>query len=80
MCRVTNLLGPSPIPVETITFQYWFDGPTVEEPNTSPDELFTVVCNDATPGVASTLSLSDVSGVHKFEIPPHFAGDVDVYT
>ncbi|KAK9827455.1 hypothetical protein WJX74_003381 [Apatococcus lobatus] len=48
--RVTNLLGPSPVPVETITFQYWFDGPTVEEPNTSPDELFTVVCTDANLG------------------------------
>ncbi len=49
-CRLTNILGPSPIPIQDIAFQYWFDGPTDPEPEARPDELFTVVCGDTTPG------------------------------
>lgn len=48
---MTNILGPTAIPVETIEFQYWFDGPDLEESGASPDELFMAICTDTTPGL-----------------------------
>lgn len=61
-CRLANVASAAEIPLQGVTYQYWFNGPDgVAAFNTSkPSDLFELQCADTTTGISSRTESSNM--------------------
>lgn len=50
--RVANVASAAPVPLQSVSLQYWFNGPdgVAQFETAAPNDLFQLKCSDATTG------------------------------